>query len=82
MKPTNDLGAIITSATVRKTIYGAYVILLVAVGAVQAALLSIGASQPDWLTAAQAALVFLGIPIAGLAAANSGVRKTDETPNS
>jgi len=83
----SDLGIIVTNPVIRRAVYGTYVILLVLAGAVQAALVSINVEQPPWLTAVLAALVYLGIPVAGLAAANStispkvaAIRPAPETP--
>lgn len=68
-----DLGVIVTSPRARKTIYGAYVLLLLAAGAAQVGFAAASAGQPVWLTAALAVLAYLGIPVGGLAAANTAV---------
>lgn len=67
----NDLGVIVTSARARKIIYGVYVVALVVTGALQVAFAALDAGQPDWLVATLAVLAYLGIPIGGLAAANT-----------
>jgi len=67
----NDLGVIIGNSTARKTIYGLYVLALLTVGAIQVALAAVQIPQPSWLVAALAVLAYLGIPVGGLAAANT-----------
>ena len=70
----NDLGSIIGSARARKAIYGAYVIGIVILGAIQVGFAAISAGQPDWLTVAIAVAAYLGIPVGGLAAANTNTK--------
>lgn len=67
-----DLGVIVTSPRARKAIYGAYVLLLLAAGATQVGFAAASVGQPVWLTSALAVLAYLGIPVGGLAAANTG----------
>ena len=67
----NDLGVIITSARTRKIIYGSYVLALVGAGATQVAYASLELSAPSWLVASVAVLAYLGIPVGGIAAANT-----------
>lgn len=70
---TPNLGNIITSAVVRKVIYGAYAIAVVIIGAVQvgyAAAPELG-GQPTWLTVALAVAGYLGVPVSALALANT-----------
>ena len=67
----NDLGVIISSAKARKVIYGGYVLALVGAGATQVAYASLDLSAPAWLVASVAVLADLGIPVGGLAAANT-----------
>lgn len=69
---TPNLGSVIPSATVRKIIYSAYVILLVVAGALQVAFAApeLG-GQPTWLSIALNVLAYLGVPIGGLAIANA-----------
>jgi hypothetical protein len=69
--PSTDLGKIITSATARKVIYSTYVILLVIVGAIQVAFAAVSSSQPAWLIGALAVMAYLGVPVGGLAIANT-----------
>lgn len=68
-----DLGVIVTSAKLRKQIYGAYVLLLLLAGATQVGFAAVSAGQPQWLVAVLAVLAYLGIPVGGLAAANTAV---------
>ena len=67
----NDLGVIISNATARKLVYGLYVIAIVVAGAAQVAYSSLEIPSPDWLVASLAVLAYLGIPVGGLAAANT-----------
>ncbi len=73
---TPNLGSVITSAVVRKTIYTAYVVSLVIVGALQVAYASTETAAPEWLTIALAVIGYLGIPVGGLALANTGTAPT------
>lgn len=66
-----NLGVIITNPFVRRLIYGAYIIALVVVGAIQVGYAAVTAANPDWLIVSVAVLAYLGIPVAGLAAANT-----------
>lgn len=66
-----NLGIVVTNARARKIIYAAYIVLLVIAGAIQVAFAAIQAGQPVWLVAALAVLAYLGIPVGGLALANS-----------
>ena len=68
---TPALGVVITNATVRKIIYGSYVIAIVLAGAIQVGFATIQAPQPAWLTAALGVLTYLGLPVGGLALANT-----------
>ncbi|RFA15823.1 hypothetical protein B7R22_05295 [Subtercola boreus] len=67
-----NLGTIITSAAIRKGIYSTYVFALVLVGGVQVAFANpdLG-GQPTWLTVTLSVLAYLGVPIGGLALANT-----------
>lgn len=70
--PTPDnLGTVVTSNLARRIIYGTYVILLIGAGAAQVGFSSVQLAQPHWLTAALAVLVYLGIPVGGLAFVNA-----------
>jgi hypothetical protein len=68
---TQDLGTIITSAKVRKTVYSAFVLALIAVGGTQVAYSALQLAQPSWLVAALAVLAYLGIPVGTLAISNT-----------
>lgn len=76
-----NLGSIITASGIRKAIYGIYGILIIVIGAVQVAFAAVPAwgGQPDWLTAALAVGAYLGVPIAGLALANTPPAGTPES---
>lgn len=67
----NDLGVIVTSARARKVIYGGYVLALIGAGAAQVAFADLGIAAPEWLSASLSVLAYLGIPVGGLAAANT-----------
>jgi len=69
---TPNLGSVVTNATIRKSIYTAYVVALVIVGALQVAYAATEGPTPDWLTIALAVLAYLGVPVGGLALANTG----------
>ena len=69
--PSSSLGAIISNLSVRRFIYSTYVLALLVVGATQVALTSLGITNPDWLVATLAVLGYLGVPVAGLAVANT-----------
>lgn len=71
MSSTPNLASVIGSPAVRKIIYTTYVVAVVAVGATQVAYAAVEASQPDWLTQALAVLGYLGVPVGGLALANT-----------
>ena len=78
--PPNSLGAIISSLAVRRFIYSTYVLALLVVGATQVALTSLSITNPDWLVATLAVLGYLGVPVAGLAVANTSKKVTDAEP--
>jgi hypothetical protein len=70
----NNLGNIIKNARVRAAIYGTYILVGLAIGAAQAGFAAAaGAIQPEWLTIALSVYGYLGIPVSGLAAANSNL---------
>ena len=69
--PSQSLGAIISNLALRRFIYSAYVLALLAAGATQVAVTSLGLTNPDWLVATLAVLGYLGVPVAGLAVANT-----------
>jgi len=70
---TPNLGSVVTNATIRKAIYSTYVVALVIAGGLQVAFANpeLG-GQPVWLTVALSVLAYLGIPVGGLALANTG----------
>lgn len=70
---TPNLGSVITNPAARKLIYGIYVVAIVIIGAIQVAYAAVPAwgGQPDWLAAALAVTAYLGIPVGGLALANT-----------
>lgn len=63
-----NLGNVIPNGTVRKIIYGTYVIALVIAGAAQVAFVD---PDPVWLTQTVDVLGYLGIPIGTLALVNA-----------
>lgn len=65
-----DLGNVIKSKTARATIYGAYVVGLVLVGATTAAYSQLGGS-PEWLGVIESVMLYLGVPVGTLAAVNT-----------
>jgi hypothetical protein len=76
---TPDLGTIITSARVRRWIYAAYVVLIIITGAVQVAFAALETGQPNWLVATLAVVAYLGVPVGGLAIANTRTVKNAGT---
>ena len=79
--PSQSLGAIISNLALRRFIYSAYVLALLVVGATQVAVTSLGLTNPDWLVATLAVLGYLGVPVAGLAVANTSILlSTPSTP--
>jgi hypothetical protein len=78
--PSQGLGAIISNLAVRRFIYSTYVLALLVVGATQVALTSLGMTNPDWLIATLAVLGYLGVPVAGLAVANTSKKATAAEP--
>lgn len=66
----NDLGTVITSDRARRIIYSVYVIAVVVIGAVQVAYAG-AAITPEWVTVTQQVLLYLGVPVGGLAAVNT-----------
>lgn len=77
----NNLGTIIESARVRKIIYSAYVIAIVVIGAIQVGFAAISVGQPEWLTVALAVAAYLGVPVAGLAVANTSTDVGSAAPD-
>jgi hypothetical protein len=76
---TSELGVIISNKTARKLLYGIYVLLLLAAGAAHIAYNSLSVADPSWLVAGTAVLTYLGIPVGGLAAANTVNAKITST---
>jgi hypothetical protein len=68
---TPDLGNVISSGKARKIIYGCYAGAAVVVGGVAAYFLGTGAPEPTAVLGALAVVAYLGIPIGGLALANT-----------
>lgn len=69
-----NLGVVITNATARKIIYGIYVIAVLAALCIQVYMSATYEPEPEWLIGAISVLAFLGAPIGGLAAANTGTK--------
>lgn len=74
---TPNLGNVITSATVRKAIYGVYAGAAVVVGGCAAYFLGTGHNLPEIVTGAQAVVAYLAIPIGGLALVNTASSSGD-----
>lgn len=68
---TPSLGTVITNALARKIIYGVWVVAVLIVGGVQVYFAASDSVQPEWVSGANAVLVYLGIPVGGLALANT-----------
>jgi hypothetical protein len=66
-----NLGNIIASPGARKVIYGTYALAAIVVGGVAAYFLGIGDPLPEVVVGAQAVVAYLGIPVGGLALANT-----------
>ena len=78
--PSQSLGAVISNLAVRRFIYSTYVLALLVVGATQVAITSLGMTNPDWLVATLAVLGYLGVPVAGLAVANTSKKGAAAEP--
>ncbi len=75
-----NLGSVITSATVRKIIYGLYVVAGVFFGAASVGFAATsGGIIPEWVTVGLAVLGYLSIPVGGLALANTGTKVEEGT---
>lgn len=73
----SSLGTVVTNPTVRKIIYGLYVVIGVIFGATQVGFAAIeGAGQPEWLTVALAVYAFLSVPVGSLALVNTSAGQT------
>jgi hypothetical protein len=68
---TPDLGNVIKNDTARKVIYGTYAVGAVVVGGIAAYFLGIQVPVPTEVIGAQAVIAYLGIPVGGLALANT-----------
>ncbi|WP_144795685.1 hypothetical protein [Microbacterium paludicola] len=68
---TPALGNVVSNPTARKVIYGAYAVAAVVVGGTAAYFLGIQAPVPEPVIGAQAVIAYLGIPVGGLALANT-----------
>jgi len=75
MSTTPNLASVVESPTVRKIIYTVFVVAVVLVGATQVAYAAVELAQPDLLTQALAVLGYLGVPVGGLALANTPSRQ-------
>ena len=73
-----NLGSVVTSPTIRKVIYGAYVVSLVIAGATSAGFAITQDGNPEALNVVNAVLLYLGIPVGGLAIANAPTTKQVE----
>lgn len=68
-----NLGSVIQNASVRKIVYGLYVIAGVFFGAASVGFAATGGGViPEWVTVGLAVLGYLSIPVGGLALANTG----------
>lgn len=66
-----DIGVLVPSRKVRLTIYGLYVLALIAAGAAGVWFQSTPYVAPEWFGGVNAVLQYLGIPVGALAAANA-----------
>lgn len=67
-----NLGRVITNPTGRRLVYGIYAVAAFIVGGVAAYFLGIGQPLPEIVVGAQAVIAYAGIPVGGLALANTG----------
>ena len=74
-----NLGVVISNPTARKSVYGGYAAAMTVFGAAQVGFAAVAAAQPDWLTVSLAVLAYLGIPVGGLALANTGSTPTNQS---
>jgi hypothetical protein len=77
MTDSPNLGAIVTNPVARKVIYGTYGIVSLATSALQVYDSATKIPDPSWLAGALAVIVFLGVPVGGLAIANAP-KKADQ----
>lgn len=66
-----NLGSIITSPVARKTIYGVYAVAVFIAGCFAAGYAVTQTGNPEWLTVANSVLLYAGVPVGALAAANA-----------
>lgn len=66
-----NLGSVITIPAARRVIYTTYVVAVFGAGACSAAFAISAGGNPEWLNVANAVLLYAGIPVGGLAIANS-----------
>jgi hypothetical protein len=66
-----NLGNVVSNAVARRVIYGLYVVAAVVVGGIAAYFLGTGHPLPEGIVGAQAVIAYLGIPVGGLALANT-----------
>lgn len=73
MSETNppNLGTVVSNPTARRVIYGTYAVAAVVVGGIAAYFLGIQTPIPEPVIGAQAVIAYLGIPVGGLALANT-----------
>jgi xanthine/uracil permease len=68
---TPNLGNIIPSGTARRIVYGTYAVAAVIVGGIAAYFIATGHPLPEPVVGAQGVIAYLGIPVGGLALANT-----------
>lgn len=73
-----NLGSVFSKPTIRKTIYGIYVVAAILVGGAAVYFASIGAQVPEIVVGAQAVIAYLAIPVGGLAVANTSTKQVSE----
>ncbi len=66
-----NLGTVVKSAKIRAAVYGTYAVAAVVVGGIAAYVLGTGHVIPEQVIGAQAVIAYLGIPVGGLALANT-----------
>ena len=66
-----NLGTVVKNAKIRAGVYGTYAVSAIIVGGIAAYFLGIGHAIPEQVIGAQAVIAYLGIPVGGLALANT-----------
>lgn len=66
-----NLGSIISNDFARKVIYATYAVAVIVAGGLQVWFSSVDGVIPGWLDGALNVLAYLGVPIGGLALANT-----------